>query len=132
MIQESNVGAEHEVVKTVSPDVTAKAVGSGDLDVFATPMMIAMMEEAAAGAVAGFLDDDESTVGTAIDVKHTAATPVGMEVRAAAKLVSVDGRKLHFEIEAFDESGKIGEGEHDRFIIRKTSFMEKANGKLKR
>ncbi len=114
---------------TVRPEHTAKAFGSGDLEVFSTPAMIALMEQTAWASVAPELEAGEGTVGTRLDVAHLAATPVGMRVRCESELIAVDRRKLTFRVEAYDEAGKIGEGTHERFIINSERFMEKANGK---
>lgn len=108
----------------------AKVVGSGDLLVYATPCMVALMEGAAWQSVAPFLAEGESTVGVSMHVAHTAATPVGMEVRAESTLTAVDGRKLTFEIHAFDESGEIGHATHERVIIKTERFLEKTYDKL--
>lgn len=119
-------GLVGETSATVTPDLTAAAVGSGGLPVFATPMMIGLMEMAAWEAVQPHLGPDESTVGTLVDVKHLAATPLGMVVRATARLAEVDGRRLRFVVEAFDEVEKIGEGSHERYVIKQEKFMERA------
>ena len=108
---------------------SAKTMGSGTLDVFATPAMIALMEQAAYTSVAGELEEGQGTVGTLMNVSHISATPVGMEVTAKSELVKVDGRKLVFHVEAYDERGKIGEGEHERFIIDNEKFQNKADNK---
>lgn len=104
---------------------TAKSFGSGLLEVFATPAMINMMENTAHKSVADFLPEGTSTVGTHVDVAHIKATPMGMIVRCCSKLVAIDGRKLTFQVEAYDESEKIGEGTHTRFIIDIQKFMSK-------
>lgn len=116
--------------QTVTEAVTAKTVGSGSLTVFSTPHMIALMEEAACRCIAPYLTAEQSSVGTRLDVKHLAATPVGMRVRAEAKLTAEDGRKLTFEVKAFDETGPIGEGTHERFLILTDRFLEKTYAKL--
>ena len=108
---------------------TASALGSGGIDVLATPMMIALMEGASMKAVQPSLADNESTVGTLVNVTHTAATPVGMNAWAQGKLVQIDGKRLVFEVSAYDESGLIGEGMHERFIINVDRFIQKANSK---
>lgn len=113
----------------VSEDKTAKAMGSGTLDVFATPAMIALMENTAYESVAGELEEGSGTVGTALNVKHVAATPVGMKVTCETELIKVDGRALTFSVKAYDECGLIGEGEHERFIIMNEKFQAKANAK---
>ncbi|PWL98997.1 MAG: thioesterase [Clostridiales bacterium] len=117
---------------TVTDEVTAAAVGSGMLPVFATPSMIALMEKAAAESVAPQLDAGMTTVGTKLDVAHTAATPVGMTVRAETELTEIDGRRLVFTVRAFDELGEIGSGTHERFIVNAEKFLAKAEIKLKK
>lgn len=116
--------------QTVTEAVTAKAVGSGSLTVFSTPHMIALMEEAACRCIAPYLEEGQSSVGTRLDVAHLAATPVGMRVRAEARLTAEDGRKLTFAVAAFDETGKIGEGTHERFLILTDRFLQKTYAKL--
>jgi len=113
----------------VSNSNTAKAMGSGDLEVFATPAMIALMEKAATLAVQEYLPEGSSTVGTMINVKHIAATPAGMNVAAQATLIEVEGKRLLFTVEAFDGEDKIGEGQHERYIINVDKFMARTNGK---
>ena len=103
---------------------------SGELDVYATPMMIALMEQTADESVRAYLDDGMATVGTLVNVKHLSATPMGMRVTAKSKLVEIDRRRLIFEVMAFDEAGLIGEGIHERFIIDKETFTHKTNSKL--
>lgn len=122
-------GLTGEANLTVTEATTAAAVGSGGIAVFSTPMMIALMEKAALQAVQPYLEEGESTVGTAVTIKHTAATPVGMQVRALARLEAVEGRKLLFAVEAFDAKEKIGEGSHERFIIAVDRFLAKATQK---
>ena len=109
----------------VTPEVTAEYIGSGDLAVLATPAMCALMENAAMIAVAAHLGDDETTVGTMLNIKHTRATKVGKIITATAVLTEVNGRELKFEIAATDESGIIGEGTHTRFIVNREKFMAK-------
>lgn len=117
---------------TVTDEVTAASVGSGMLPVFATPSMVALIEKAAAESVASSLDAGMTTVGTKLDVAHTAATPVGMTVRAETELTEIDGRRLVFTVHAFDESGEIGAGTHERFIVNAEKFLAKAEMKLKK
>ena len=111
---------------------TAKTMGSGTLDVFATPAMIALMENTAYESVASELEEGSGTVGTALNVKHVAATPVGMKVTCETELIKVDGRALTFSVKAFDEKGLIGEGEHERFIVFNEKFQAKADAKLEK
>ena len=113
----------------VTPDKTAKAMGSGALDVFATPCMIALMENTAVESVQAELEEGCGTVGTALNVKHVAATPVGMKVTCDTELIKVDGRALTFLVKAYDACGLIGEGEHERFIISEEKFQAKTDAK---
>ena len=113
----------------VNESNSAKVMGSGTLDVFATPAMIALIEETAWKSVQPFLEEGEGTVGTKLEVSHDAPTPFGMTVTAKTKLVEIDGRRLVFEVEASDGTDLIGKGRHERFIIRNERFQEKANCK---
>lgn len=113
----------------VGENNTAAAMKSGELQVYATPGMIALMEQAAYQSVAGKLGEGMGSVGTLMNVSHLSATPAGMEVRAESELVAIDGRKLTFQVEAFDERGKIGEGIHERFIVDNLKFQQKADTK---
>ena len=115
---------------TVTKDKTAAAVGSGLLDVFATPQMIALMEATASESVAPYLDEGSTSVGTLVNVSHVAATPVGMKVRCESELTEVDGRKLTFTVKAYDNAGLIGEGTHERFIVFSEKFMAKTLAKI--
>ena len=114
----------------VEQEDTAKAVGSGDLLVYATPCMVALMEGAACESIAPFLADGESSVGTMMNVSHTSATPVGMEVRAESVVTAAEGRKITFEIVAYDECGEIGRAVHERVIIQAERFLEKTYDKI--
>lgn len=113
----------------VTKDVTAAAIGSGMVDVFATPMMISLMENTCAKSVASHLQADESTVGTHVNVSHCAATPIGMKVYCESELIEIDRRRLTFKVTAYDERGLIGEGLHERFIIDSKKFQAKINSK---
>lgn len=123
-------GLKGRAETTVKPDNTAQAVGSGLVPVFATPYMIALMENAAVNAVQAALSADEGTVGTRLDVTHDAATPIGLKVWAEAELTAVEGRKLTFAVAAYDEREQIGGGTHERFIIKPEKFLTRAQGKL--
>jgi predicted thioesterase len=114
----------------VTENYAASVVGSGGLDVFSTPAMIGFMEMTSLSAVQPLLPDGWSTVGTEVNIKPLAATPLGMEVNFEAELLEVNGRALKFKVEAFDAAGKIGEGTHDRFIIENKRFMSKVREKL--
>lgn len=118
------------VSETVTESNTALAVGSGSLKVYATPAMLALMEKAACEALTSVLGEGDTTVGTLLNVKHLSATPVGMTVTATAELLERDGRKLVFAVKAMDESGIIGEGMHERFIVQSERFSEKTYSKL--
>ncbi|MDY5774720.1 MAG: thioesterase family protein [Lachnospiraceae bacterium] len=122
-------GIIKEITEKVTDKNTAKTMKSGELNVYATPAMIALMEQAAYTSVADELEEGQGSVGTLMNVKHISATPVGMEVTAKSELVEIDGRRLVFQVEAFDERGKIGEGEHERFIVDNVKFQQKADSK---
>lgn len=109
---------------------TAPHIGSGKIKVLATPVMVMMMEEAALNAVEGLLPEGHQTVGTRLDITHTAATPVGMRVIATAELVKVDGRKLTFRVSAEDEKEPISEGIHERIIVNVARFDKRAQDKV--
>lgn len=115
---------------TVTELLTAKTMGSGEADVLATPAMVALMEKTAYMSVNAQLEQGQTTVGTMITIKHLSATPVGMDVFCESKLINIDGKRLTFEVKAFDKSGCIGEGTHERFIVNSERFQLKANEKL--
>lgn len=117
---------------TVTPEMTAAAMGSGTLEVLATPSMIALMEGTAQEAVQSLLKDGQGTVGTRIDVHHLAATPVGMEVTCTAEVTEVDRRRIVFTVKAKDEKEVIGEGIHERFVIDNEKFFAKCRQKLEK
>ena len=114
---------------TVTAANVATTVGSGRVEVFATPMMIALIEKAAIMSVDPFLEKGQSTVGTQVNVSHVAATPVGMKVWAETEVVGVDRRRITFSVKAYDERGLIGEGTHERFVVEVEKFQAKAEGK---
>lgn len=118
-------GLKSESRTVVSAENVAATMGSGDMQVFATPAMVALMENAAMNAVAGVLEPGVSTVGVEMSVSHVKASPVGAEVTASAVLTEVDGRKLTFEVRAWDDKGTIGEGRHVRFIVDRERFLAK-------
>lgn len=123
------VGMTAQVERTVEEADTAVRFGSGGVRVFATPMMIALMENAALNAVDPQLGKGFATVGLSLNVKHMAATPVGMKVSARAELINIEGKRLTFRVEAFDEMERIGEGTHERYIIELSKFLEKTGRK---
>ena len=124
------VGIKGKQELIVTEDKTAKTYGSGTLEVFGTPAMIAFMENTALKSVAEYIGEGNGTVGTKLNVNHVAATPVGMKVGCETELMKVAGRALTFEVKAYDECGLIGEGTHERFIIMEEKFQAKANSKL--
>lgn len=125
-----DVGVKGSSTVIVDEGNTALAIGSGTLRVFATPAMIALVESTASRSVAPFLDEGSSTVGTHLDVAHTSATPVGMEVVCETELIEVDRRRLVFSVVVRDAAGEIGGGTHERFIVDNAKFMSKAESKL--
>ncbi len=124
------IGRKGYAEALVEQEDTAKVVGSGDLLVYATPCMAALMEGAACDAIAPHLARGESSVGTLLHLSHSSATPVGMEVRAEALVTAVEGRKICFEITAYDEAGEIGKATHERVIVKVDRFLEKTYDKL--
>lgn len=126
MLKEGITGHQETIVTVEN---TAKTMKSGTLDVFATPAMIALMEQTAYESVAGELEEGYGTVGTMLNVKHVSATPLGMKVTCESTLIKIDGRALTFEVKAFDERGLIGEGTHERFLVQNEKFQAKANNK---
>lgn len=125
MLTEMKVGQYYTSNKTVTKEDTAIALGSGDMEVLATPALVALMENAAMEAVIEGLEDDQTTVGAHIDVSHTRPTPLGGTVRATATLTCVEGRKLTFAVKAEDGNGLVGEGTHVRYIVDRARFLAK-------
>ena len=119
------LGLVGESTTTVTHENTAAAVGAGGVEVFSTPMMIALMENASWQATANELDEGYVTVGTVVNVRHLGATPVGQKVRAIGELIEIDGRRLVFKVEAYDEQKKIGEGQHERFVVKLDRFLQR-------
>ena len=127
---EITVGMKGDAAILVEREDTALEVGSGSLLVFATPCMVALMEGAACEAIAAAMPEEKTSVGISLDISHIAATPVGMEVRAEAEVTQVDGNTVTFQVTAYDEAGKIGEGTHKRCIVTEQKFLDKVYGKL--
>ena len=127
---EITVGMKGEVGTLAEREDTAKEVGSGSLLVYATPCMVALMEGAACEAIQDALSDTQTTVGTELNIQHISATPVGLEVRAEAEVIALDGKVITFQVRAFDEAGEIGNGTHKRVIVNTQKFLEKAYDKL--
>lgn len=121
------IGVRGQAQTTVTSLNTAKAVGSGLLEVFSTPAMVSLMEQAAVNALN--LPAGQSSVGTSLNITHTAATPLGAAVSATAELIEIDRRRLVFHVEVCDEVGKVGEGKHERFIIDVEPFLAKAQNR---
>lgn len=128
-IIETDISGSAELI--VSQKELALNVGSGNLEVMATPVMAMLMEKAACRCLADFMENDETTVGTMLNISHTAATPEGMTVRAEAVLREINGREFIFDVRAFDEIGLIGEGTHKRFLVYGKRFTEKTKAKAK-
>jgi predicted thioesterase len=124
-------GLRGEVSLVVGEEHTAARFGAGGVRVLGTPMMIGMMENAAFSALQKLLPAGQSSVGTRVDIRHLAATPVGMQVTATAELLEVEGRRLLFRVEARDERELIGEGQHERFIITLDRFLARVEEKGK-
>ena len=126
MLQPGIKGHKEQVV---TPAMSAARVGSGLVDVFATPMLVALMEQTCYESVLPHLDQGQGTVGTLVNISHTSATPIGRRVWCDSELVEVDRRRLVFRVKAFDEAGPIGEGTHERFVIDTARFMAKLQEK---
>lgn len=125
------IGMKHSAETVVNEENTAAKAGSGSLMVFGTPYMVALMENAALTLMAATLPEGKGTVGTAMNITHTSPTPVGMTVLAEAEVtqISANGKIVDFKVSAYDETGLIGEGTHQRAVIDNARFMAKANGK---
>lgn len=122
-------GIRGEARQTVGPAQTARAVGSGNLPVLATPALLALMERAAMESVRPHLDEGQDTVGVRADIAHLAATPEGMEVCCQSELIAVDRRKLTFRLTAHDGAELICEGTHERVVVDAARFMRRAGAK---
>lgn len=129
MSYEHLIGKTNTVKGNVTEDNTALALKSGSLKVLATPEMIRLIEQSAAELIDDNIAADETSVGISLNVKHTSPTPIGQSVRAEVKVIAVEGRKVSFEVVAFDECGEIGRGSHERFIVEREKFQRKADGK---
>ena len=123
------VGAKGRVDGVVTDQLTAAAIGSGSVEVFATPYMVAAMENAACEALRPYYGEGENSVGTKLEISHDAATPVGMKYWAEAEVTEVDRRRIVLKVTAYDEAGVIGSGTHERFIIQMEKFLAKAEAK---
>ncbi len=125
MAEALTVGASGQAVTRVTADNTAERFGNAGAAVFATPMLVALMEQAAIDAIRPYLAAGQGSVGTRVEISHLAATPVGMTVKATATLMEVAGKKLTFTVEAYDDREKVGEGRHERYIIETAKFLSK-------
>jgi len=125
------IGIKGRQEEIVTAEKLAKNVGSGIVGVYATAMMVALMEKASLLSLEPYLEPGEGSVGTQVNVSHCSATPLGMKVWAESEVVKVEGRRIFLTVKAFDEDGLIGEGTHERFIINMEKFHAKAQGKLK-
>ena len=123
------VGLKNSVESIVKIEDTAVKVGSGSLEVLATPKMLALIEKAAADLLEKNLPQEFTSVGTLLNVKHSSPTPIGMKIFAEVEISEIDGRKIIFKVAAFDEIGEIGNGVHERFIVGREKFQTKANEK---
>jgi predicted thioesterase len=123
------VGSRGTASLVVAAEHTAQALGSGSVPVFSTPRLVALVEQAAVDAVKGWLAPGETSVGTRMEIAHLAATPIGGHVRAEATLAAVDGRRMTFEIAAYDAHEKIGEGRHERVVVDEQRFLERVRRK---
>lgn len=128
-MSELQPGLVGEIERLVTSEDTAARWGSGLVPVFSTPALVGLMESAAVKALEGSLQAGQTSVGSRIDVRHLAATPVGMKVRAQAELTAVEGRKLTFKVQAWDEAELIGEAEHERFVVDESRFLARVEAK---
>ena len=123
------VGITGETKDVVNESNIAKTLRSGELKVYATPAMVALMEEAAYKSIQDELEEGKGSVGILMNIKHLTSTPIGMEVIAKSELIEIDRKRMVFKVEAFDERGKIGEGIHERFIIDNEELQNKTDNK---
>ena len=129
-MKEINTGITGKSQLKVSEKELAVNVGSGSLEVFATPVMVMLMEKAACDCVAEYMENDETTVGTELNVKHVSASPVNSDITAEAELTEVNGREFTFTVKAYDNAGLIGEGTHKRFLVFGEKFTAKTKAKI--
>ncbi|MGI6163060.1 MAG: thioesterase family protein [Bacillota bacterium] len=120
------IGARGTKSVEVTESTLASFTGSGAVDVFSTPNLVLLMEEACVEAIRDYLEEGETTVGTLVDINHLPATPPGLQVTATGILTQVEGRKLVFQVEAYDDVEKVGEGIHERFLVHREKFTAKS------
>ena len=125
------IGIKGRQEEIVTEDLTASHIGSGSVRVFATPMMIALMERTSRMSVKPYLEDGQETVGTRVDVRHVSSTPGALKVWGESEVVDIDRRRIVFKVAAYDEKGLIGEGTHERFVIDVAKFQAKTEEKIK-
>lgn len=130
MMKNIKLGLSSLIETTAMPRDSAANFGSGNVDVYSTPSMVALMEYASKNAVDLHLPMGYTTVGISLNIKHLAATPIGARIRATAEVIAVEGKKITFKVEAFDEVEKIGEGIHERYVIELKKFMTRINNKI--
>ena len=123
------IGMKNSVESKVTHSNTAKSIGSGSLDVFATPAMIALIEKAATELIQRELDSNQTSVGISVNIDHKSPTPIGLTVRAEVEIVAIDGKKIKFNARVFDSVNEIGSGSHARFIVDSKKFQMKADSK---
>lgn len=131
MLEQVIPGLAAEQTRVVSTSDTAQQIGSGQAPVFATPSLILLLESTAVATTQPYLPVGYQTVGVHVDVRHIAATPIGMRIRARAELLKVDRRRLTFQVQAWDEHELIGEGTHERVIVETQRFVSRAQAKLR-
>ena len=129
---ELKVGIKGKKTLKVEEKMLANSVGSGAIPVFSTPWMVALMEGAAQDSIKDAIGEGNVTVGTSLEISHLAATPLGMEVYAESELIEIDGRRLVFNVVAYDGVEKIGEGKHQRFIVSAERFVDKCKSKMEK
>jgi len=129
-MEEIKIGLKHEVVRLVEDRFTAFHLGSETVKVLSTPSMIGFMERASLELIQPYLADGQTSVGTLVNVRHLAATPLGQEVRIISEVVEVEGRKVVFQVEAWDAQEKVGEGLHERFVIDAARFLKRVQAKI--
>jgi fluoroacetyl-CoA thioesterase len=123
-------GLKAELLRVVTDNDTAESYGSGLVPVLSTPHLIALMESASQSVIEPYLQEGQTAVGTRVDMRHLAATPVGMQVRVQAELVEVDGRRLRFRVEAWDEVERVGEADHERYLVDRARFLKRIAEKV--
>lgn len=126
-MKDINIGMKSYAEVMVNKDNIATTIGSGSLEVFATPMMAALMEKSALNAIDHSMENDETTVGTMLNITHSSPTPIGMRVKASAEVIQINGREITFKVIAEDEKAIIGEGIHKRVVVSEKKFINKTN-----